>query len=65
MAADPGALRGGVLLRQVGQALAVSGLAPERLEIELSEAALAIDTSDTLLTLAALRDLAAHRRGRS
>jgi EAL domain-containing protein (putative c-di-GMP-specific phosphodiesterase class I) len=57
VAADPGALRGGVLLRQVGQALAVSGLAPERLEIELSEAALAIDTSDTLLTLAALRDL--------
>jgi EAL domain-containing protein (putative c-di-GMP-specific phosphodiesterase class I) len=57
VAADSGALRDGLLLHQVGQALAASGLPPERLEIELSEPALAADTDTTLLTLAALRDL--------
>jgi EAL domain-containing protein (putative c-di-GMP-specific phosphodiesterase class I) len=45
------------LLQQVGQALEASGLDPERLEIELSEAVLGSDTLDMLLALAALRDL--------
>lgn len=57
VAADAGALRDGLLLRQAGLALAASGLPPERLEIEFAEAALAADTDDMLLTLAALRDL--------
>jgi EAL domain-containing protein (putative c-di-GMP-specific phosphodiesterase class I) len=57
VAADPGALREGKLLGQVAYALAASGLAPERLELEIAEPALAADTSETLFTLAALRDL--------
>jgi EAL domain-containing protein (putative c-di-GMP-specific phosphodiesterase class I) len=57
VAVDPGALREGKLLRQVAHALAASGLAPERLELEIAEPALAADNSQTLFTLAALRDL--------
>ena len=49
-------LGGGRLLRQIGAALKESGLAAGRLEIGLTEAALAIDTPEVLLSLAALRD---------
>jgi EAL domain-containing protein (putative c-di-GMP-specific phosphodiesterase class I) len=45
------------LLAQVGGALESSGLDPERLEIELSESMLRDDEVETLLSLAALRDL--------
>jgi EAL domain-containing protein (putative c-di-GMP-specific phosphodiesterase class I) len=57
VAADAGALRQGKLLLQVAHALAVSGLAPERLELDIAEPALAEESSETLFTLAALRDL--------
>ena len=50
------ALRDGSLLAQIGQALAGSGLAPERLEIEIAEATLTADRGDTLMALSALRD---------
>lgn len=50
-------LHDGALLGQLGAALAASGLAPERLEIELSEAILLEDDLDTLLALSAARDL--------
>jgi EAL domain-containing protein (putative c-di-GMP-specific phosphodiesterase class I) len=49
--------RTGKLLAQVGAALACSGLAPERLEIEIAEPLLAADSSDLLLVVSALRDL--------
>jgi EAL domain-containing protein (putative c-di-GMP-specific phosphodiesterase class I) len=45
------------LLRQIGESLDGSGLDPERLEIELSEAILMDDDLDTLLALSAIRDL--------
>jgi len=45
------------LLRQIGEALEASGLDPEQLEIELSEAILVDDNLDTLLALSAVRDL--------
>ncbi len=45
------------LLEQVAAALEMSGLAPERLELELSEAHLAHCLDEHLLRLAALRDL--------
>lgn len=45
------------LLRQIGDSLEGSGLPPERLEIELSEAILQDDDLDTLLALSAIRDL--------
>lgn len=45
------------LLRQIGDSLEGSGLPPERLEIELSEAILLDDDLDTLLALSAIRDL--------
>ncbi len=45
------------LLRQNGEALEESGLAAERLDIELSEAILLDDDLDTLLALSAVRDL--------
>jgi EAL domain-containing protein (putative c-di-GMP-specific phosphodiesterase class I) len=54
--ADPGALRDGTLLRDVGTALQRSGLPPERLELDFDEAALASDGAERLFTLAALRD---------
>jgi EAL domain-containing protein (putative c-di-GMP-specific phosphodiesterase class I) len=50
-------LRGGVLLGQVARALEESGLPPERLELELTESMLVDGSTDTLLTLAAIRDL--------
>ncbi len=46
-----------VLLEQVATALEVSGLPPERLELEITEAVLLDDEVETLLILAALRDL--------
>jgi len=45
------------LLEQVAAALEVSGLAPERLELELSETDLAGCLDEHMLRLAALRDL--------
>ena len=57
VAADAASLADGMLLGQVGRALASSGLAPDRLEIGLSEAALTADSNENLFTLAALRDL--------
>jgi EAL domain-containing protein (putative c-di-GMP-specific phosphodiesterase class I) len=45
------------LLDQVAGALAASGLAPERLELELGEESLIGCQTETLLSLAALRDL--------
>ncbi|MBV9783108.1 MAG: EAL domain-containing protein [Acidisphaera sp.] len=47
----------GCLLRQVRAALDESGLAPERLEIELTESMLVDAGIETLLTLSAVRDL--------
>jgi EAL domain-containing protein (putative c-di-GMP-specific phosphodiesterase class I) len=47
----------GALLGQLAAALEESGLAPERLELELAEAQFATLDSEGLLTLAALRDL--------
>ena len=45
------------LLRQIGESIEISGLPPERLEIELSESILLDDDLDTLLALSAIRDL--------
>ncbi len=50
-------LQSGVLPSQLAEALDRSGLPPERLELELNEAALADDSIDTLLALSAVRDL--------
>jgi EAL domain-containing protein (putative c-di-GMP-specific phosphodiesterase class I) len=50
-------MRDNDLLRQIGESLDRSGLDPERLEIELSEAILVDDHLDTLLALSAIRDL--------
>lgn len=49
-------LREGMLLDQLGDALAESGLAPERLELEFTEDVLLDCGTDLLLTLSALRD---------
>ncbi|MDE2516015.1 MAG: EAL domain-containing protein [Rhodospirillales bacterium] len=53
---SPRQLRDGVLLAQVGTALALSGLDPARLELELTESMLLDITADMLMALAALRD---------
>lgn len=50
-------LADGVLLTQIATALEQSGLNPELLEIELTEAMLIDLSVDTLLTLSAVRDL--------
>ena len=50
-------LETGALLDQIAQALDVSGLPPERLELEFTEAILLDNSCDTLLTLSAVRDL--------
>ena len=50
-------LRGGVILNQLARALEESGLPPERLELELTESMLIDGSVDTLLTLAAIRDI--------
>ncbi len=48
---------GDALLEQIANALAASGLPPERLELDLAEEALVDCQAETLLGLAALRDL--------
>lgn len=50
-------LRNGTLCTQLAEALDASGLAPERLELELTESMLIDGSVDTLLTLSAIRDL--------
>jgi len=55
--APPPCLADASLLAQVSDALDASGLAPERLEIEISEHVLAESGPDTLLALSALCDL--------
>jgi EAL domain-containing protein (putative c-di-GMP-specific phosphodiesterase class I) len=50
-------LTDGALLTQVASALELSGLEPERLELELTETMLLDGGLDTLLTLSAVRDL--------
>lgn len=50
-------LQSGVLPGQLASALEQSGLAPERLELELIESMLVDNSMDTLLTLSAIRDL--------
>ncbi len=47
----------GLLAQLIGEILCESGLAPERLELELSEDSLKTDEADMLYTLAALRDI--------
>ena len=49
----------GSLLPLIADALAATGLDPERIEISLPDSELAGDCADTLLTLSALRDLGA------
>ncbi len=53
----PSCLADASLLAQVSEALDATGLAPERLEIEIGEQALAEGGADTLLALSALCDL--------
>lgn len=50
-------IAGGVLLHQVAAALDASGMAPERLELELTESMLIHIDLDALLGLSALRDI--------
>jgi EAL domain-containing protein (putative c-di-GMP-specific phosphodiesterase class I) len=50
-------LEGAALLEQVARALEVSGLPPERLELELTESMLVEGSVETLLLLSAIRDL--------
>jgi EAL domain-containing protein (putative c-di-GMP-specific phosphodiesterase class I) len=50
-------IRDGQLVAQVTDALAESGLAPERLELEMTEPLLQDGSLETLLALSALRDL--------
>lgn len=50
-------LHDGMLLDQLGDALAESGLLPERLELEFTEGALLECGTDLLLTLSGIRDL--------
>jgi EAL domain-containing protein (putative c-di-GMP-specific phosphodiesterase class I) len=47
----------GMLLNQIAEALDVSGLDPDRLEIEIAETILTDAGIETLLTLSAIRDL--------
>jgi hypothetical protein len=54
---SPRHLTGGALLEHVAEALQVSGLPAERLELEIPEPALLDADLDVLFTLAALRDL--------
>jgi len=56
---SPRQIAEGALLGQVAAALDVSGLNPERLELELAESSLLGVDIDALLTLSAIRDLGA------
>jgi EAL domain-containing protein (putative c-di-GMP-specific phosphodiesterase class I) len=53
-------LQSGRLIRQLLEALSHSGLAPERLELELTEAMLIDDNDDTSFALKALQSLGVH-----
>jgi len=53
---SPIQFRRGDLLRSVEEALAVSGLSPNRLEVEITESVLLQDTKSTILLLQKLRD---------
>ncbi len=53
----PAQLRDGSILEHLALALEASRLAPERLELELTESVLLAPEPDTLLTLSAIRDL--------
>lgn len=50
-------MQGGQLIRQLLESLSASGLAPERLELELTEAMLIDDNDDTVFALKALQSL--------
>lgn len=50
-------LTDGVLIEQLSSALEISGLPPERLELELTESMMLEIDFETLLTLSAIRDL--------
>jgi EAL domain-containing protein (putative c-di-GMP-specific phosphodiesterase class I) len=50
-------LQSGKLIRQLLEALSQSGLTPERLELEITEAMLIDDSEDTIFALKALRGL--------
>lgn len=54
---SPAQVRPETLVLQVAAALAASGLAPDRLELEVTETVLLQDTPDTLATLHRLREL--------
>lgn len=54
---SPAQVRPETLVLQVAAALAASGLAPNRLELEVTETVLLEDTPDTLATLHRLREL--------
>ncbi|WP_298285344.1 EAL domain-containing protein [Acidocella sp.] len=56
----PGALRSGQLLRQLLESLSRTGLGPERLEMNLTEAMLLDDNEDTIFALRALQGLGAR-----
>jgi EAL domain-containing protein (putative c-di-GMP-specific phosphodiesterase class I) len=56
---SPRQIAEGALLGQVAAALEISGLDPERLELEFTESALLGGDVDALLTLSAIRDLGA------
>ncbi len=57
VAVSPRQVQSGALLTQIGLALDRSGLAPHRLELELTEPVFIDGDIDTLLTLSAIRDL--------
>ena len=57
VAVSPRQVASGALLTQIGLALDRSGLASERLELELTEPVFLDGDIDTLLTLSAIRDL--------
>lgn len=57
---SPAQVRPETLVLQVAAALAASGLAPDRLELEVTETVLLQDTPDTLATLHRLRELGVH-----
>lgn len=57
VAVSPRQVRSGALAPQIGLALDRSGLPPDHLELELTEAVFLDGDIDTLLTLSAIRDL--------
>ena len=54
---SPAQFRAGDLVGSVTTALAVSGIDPKRLELEITEGVLLVDTTETVKTLHSLRDL--------